>query len=197
MTDAYGDGVPVYDLRSHNINVSSFSDSSEGPDVVVLRDVDGNPLQLDDGNINVRAIQKLYSTDPADTPAAITQVVGYDLYVIDDITGDLGGYAFNIDGQLDANRTADPSALSETVSITINPVNDAPYVTGTLALNPGEEDTEYSLTVSDLTANITDVDGDFLNILNLNLVDNSQGSLSQNQDGSWTFSPLSDLNGTG
>ena len=93
----------------------------------------------------------------------MTQVVGYDLYVKDDMTGDLTGYAFNVDGQLDANRTADPSALNESISITINPVNDAPYVTGTLAaLESGEEDAEYIVTVADLTANITDVDGDSL-----------------------------------
>ena len=143
VTDAYGDGVPVYDLRSHNINLSSFRDSVKAPTLSFCAMLMETPLQLDDGNITVRAIQKVYSTDPADTPAAITQVVGYDLYVIDDITGDVTGYSFNIDGQLDANRTADPSALNETVSITINPVNDAPYVTGTLCgSQSGEEDTE-------------------------------------------------------
>ena len=66
MTDAYGEGAPVYDLRSHNINLWSFTDSDEGPDVVVLREVDGNPLQLNDGNSTIRAIQKVYSTDPDD-----------------------------------------------------------------------------------------------------------------------------------
>ena len=127
----------------------------------------------------------------------MTQIVGYDLYVKDDITGDLTGYSFNIDGQLDANRTADPSALNETISITINPVDDAPYVTGTLAaLDSGEEDAGYHIPAADLTSNITDVDGDSLNVLNLSLVDSSQGSFSQHQDGDWHFYPAADFNGT-
>ena len=114
VTDAYGDGAPVYDLRSNNINLWSFRDSSKAPTLLFCAMLMATRCSLTTATSPyvrsrrcIPPILKIWLT-------SMTQVVGYDLYVKDDMTGDLTGYAFNVDGQLDANRTADPSALNET-----------------------------------------------------------------------------------
>ncbi|MCA9169716.1 MAG: tandem-95 repeat protein, partial [Planctomycetales bacterium] len=72
-----------------------------------------------------------------------------------------------------------------TVNITINAVNDAPvanvdnYVT--------DEDTPFTLTLSELLVNDTDIDGDALTARLISLP--AHGTLSENIDGSLTYTP--------
>ena len=77
---------------------------------------------------------------------------------------------------------------SETVTITINPVNDYPVAIGEDLVT--DEDTPIS---GDLNDNISDVDGDNLSIT---LVGNSlpnpetEGTVVLNPDGTYTFTPV-------
>lgn len=77
-------------------------------------------------------------------------------------------------------------------SFTIAAVNDAPTGAPTAALAAAVEDTAYTLSATDLLAGFGDVDGDVPSVANL-LV--SHGMLSDNQDGTWTFTPDADSNG--
>ncbi len=92
-----------------------------------------------------------------------------------------GTYAFTFianDGEFDSNIG--------TVTITVDPVNDAPVATD-VALTT-EEDTPSGVDVS-----ATDVDGDALTFL---VVDQAaHGSVTVNQDGSVTYTPEADYNG--
>jgi VCBS repeat-containing protein len=78
-----------------------------------------------------------------------------------------------------------------TVSITVNPVNDAP-----LANNDEytiDEDTELTIDAAGILANDSDVDGDSLTAV---LVDGPQnGELTLNADGSFSYIPNADFNG--
>jgi hypothetical protein len=85
------------------------------------------------------------------------------------------------DGELDS-----PLA---TVNLTVRPVNDAPTIAPrTLTL---DEDTTL---VVDLLAGAADVDGDALTVAIT--VPPQHGSLQQNADGSWTYTPDANWNGT-
>jgi hypothetical protein len=73
-------------------------------------------------------------------------------------------------------------------------VNDAPALTGTQAtLVAGTEDTPYTLTEADLLAGFTDVDGDSLSVSDLTA---SNGTIRANEDGTYTFTPAANFNGS-
>ena len=73
-------------------------------------------------------------------------------------------------------------------------MNDAP-VAGSASVNlvNGAEDTAYVIQTSDLLQGFSDVDGDSLSIINLS-ADN--GSVVDNQDGTFTFTPDANYNST-
>jgi len=79
------------------------------------------------------------------------------------------------------------------VSLVVTPVNDAPTVQP-IALPAIDEDNNLTITTAQLLANAQDVDGDTLSIVGLQLTGGS-GVLSDNGDGTWTFTPTADWNG--
>ncbi len=79
-------------------------------------------------------------------------------------------------------------------SVFITPVNDLPIAPSSpISLASGTEDQSYTIQASDLLAGFSDVDGDSLSVINLS---SSSGFLQDNQDGTYTFSPNSNFNGT-
>ena len=78
-------------------------------------------------------------------------------------------------------------------TVDILPVNDAP-VAGDVNLGHVLEDESLIIRQSQLLANSFDVDGDVLDISSVT-VDPAIGSIADNPDGSWTFTPKADLNG--
>ena len=78
-----------------------------------------------------------------------------------------------------------------TLTVVINGTDDAPVLTGTQAtLAAGTEDTNYTINASDLLAGFSDVDGDTLSVSGLTA---DHGSLVNNGDGTWTFTPAGRL----
>jgi Ca2+-binding RTX toxin-like protein len=81
-----------------------------------------------------------------------------------------------------------------TQAITVTPVNDAPTLSGAqTALSNATEDASLTLTTADLLQGWTDADGDPLSIANLVA---SNGTLTDNGNGTWTFMPGANFNGT-
>lgn len=71
--------------------------------------------------------------------------------------------------------------------------NHAPTLTGTKAtLTAGSEDIAYTISQTDLLAGFTDVDGDTLSVSSLTA---SNGSLVNNNNGTWSFTPTANYNG--
>ncbi|MCF7988208.1 MAG: tandem-95 repeat protein [Methylovulum sp.] len=84
---------------------------------------------------------------------------------------------------------------TQTVNLTIAPVNDAPTATAT-TLAAGTEDNDYIIKSSDILANATDIDGtDTLTVSGLTLLDASNGIITNNNDGTFTFKPSTNYNG--
>jgi hypothetical protein len=82
-------------------------------------------------------------------------------------------------------------AASQSFSIT--PVKDAPTGTATASLVAGTEDTAYIISASDLLQGFSEVEGDKLSVANLTA---SNGSITANPDGSYTFTPDANFNGS-
>ena len=139
-----------------------------------------------------------------DLLANATDVEGDTLSVVD-VTADSGTLLDNGDGTWtftpDENFNGDVN-LSYNVSdgqdltpaegtIAVEAVNDAAVVTGEASFDVNEDGT-ITISEADLLANATDVDGDTLSIANLNVDD---GTLTDNGDGTWTFTPDENFNG--
>ncbi|WP_126464967.1 cadherin-like domain-containing protein, partial [Candidatus Terasakiella magnetica] len=71
------------------------------------------------------------------------------------------------------------------------PTNAAPEVSADASLSVNEDGT-ILITEAQLLANASDADGDTLSVLNLNA---NGGTLTDNNDGTWTFQPAADFNG--
>jgi Ca2+-binding RTX toxin-like protein len=92
-------------------------------------------------------------------------------------------------------KVSDGTAFSinaNTLSVDVTPVNDAPVVSVPGALPSGLEDTTYNITAAQLLANVSDPDGDALSVANLST---NHGTLVDNGDGNWTFTPDANYNG--
>jgi VCBS repeat-containing protein len=85
-------------------------------------------------------------------------------------------------------------SAEQVFSLDVIDVNRLLELTGTPSLlMSGTEDTLYTLSASDLLQGYTDADGDSLNIINLQA---DSGVLADNQNGTYTFTPDANFNGT-
>jgi len=77
--------------------------------------------------------------------------------------------------------------------VLVAPVQDAPVVgSPSFATN---EDTAITVTAADLLVGSTDVDGDILSVSGVALSNPAAGSLVDNLNGTWTFTPTANWNG--
>ncbi len=90
----------------------------------------------------------------------------------------------------DGDDEEDDETATATVRVTVNPVNDAP-----LAVDGADATDEDTAVTVDLLANDSDVDGDPLTVTAASVAA-GQGSLTDNGDGTVTFTPAPDFNGT-
>ncbi|MGJ0223641.1 cadherin-like domain-containing protein, partial [Streptococcus pyogenes] len=90
-------------------------------------------------------------------------------------------------GVTDGTETVAGSA-----SLEVTAVNDAP-TTAPVTLDDVTEDGELIITPADLLQNAGDVDLDALTITGLTA---SNGTITANADGTWTFRPAENFNGT-
>lgn len=89
-------------------------------------------------------------------------------------------------------QASDPWGASETVtvSITVNPINDAP-----IALDDTDNGTEDASVTVSVLANDSDVDGDTLVVSAVDAVSAQGGTIVDNLDGTVTYTPALDFNG--
>ncbi|CAH7137377.1 conserved hypothetical protein [Vibrio chagasii] len=81
------------------------------------------------------------------------------------------------------------------IVITIHGDNDRPYCSSEVILNAGTEDTRQTLTTAQLLANTVDVDKNDAGLLSIENLHADHGSILDNQDGTFTFTPTKDYNG--
>jgi VCBS repeat-containing protein len=85
-------------------------------------------------------------------------------------------------------------SVNHSATVDIDPVNDAP-VLSSVTLSSATEDTSYTINESTLldASVVSDVDGDNLSVSNITV---SHGSISNNENGTWTITPQANYNGT-
>ncbi|SJM95907.1 conserved hypothetical protein [Crenothrix polyspora] len=83
-------------------------------------------------------------------------------------------------------------SVAATQGFSVAAVNDAPTGTASAELVAGTEDTVYTINASDLLMGFSDVENDMLSVANLTA---TNGTLVNNNDGTWTFTPAANFNG--
>ncbi|WP_038004422.1 cadherin-like domain-containing protein [Synechococcus sp. WH 7805] len=163
----------------------------------------GTPASLPNGKEDIPYILKVSDLLQGYTDA------DSDMLSVTDLTTSVGYFTNNVDGTWTLTT---PQNFNGTVDLTyfvsdgngaytpayqsfsLTPVNDAPIVSGAVDLGSTPEDTSFLITSEQLLANASDPDGDSLSISNLKLIE-GQGSITDNGDGTWTFSPDANWNG--
>ncbi len=84
-------------------------------------------------------------------------------------------------------------AISATQNVLFSPTNDAPQGKATASLPGGLEDQTYILKQTDLLQGFTDLENDPLTVSQLTV---DSGTVVNNFDGSWTFTPEANYSGT-
>ncbi len=116
-----------------------------------------------------------------------------------------GGLTTNVGStidQLGANETLTDTITIQSkdgtthdIVITIHGDNDRPYCSSEVQLNSGKEDLAQTITGTELLANTIDVDSNDLGKLTVANLHADHGSILDNQDGTYTFTPTKDYNG--
>ncbi|MGR5194404.1 VCBS domain-containing protein, partial [Vibrio rotiferianus] len=84
---------------------------------------------------------------------------------------------------------------SHDIVITIHGSNDRPYCASEVQLTSGKEDSVQTISASDLLSNTVDVDANDVGKLTIANLHADHGSIRDNQDGTYTFTPTKDYNG--
>nr|WP_240701770.1 VCBS domain-containing protein [Vibrio gallaecicus] len=84
---------------------------------------------------------------------------------------------------------------AQDIVITIHGDNDRPYCSSEVQLNSGKEDLAQTITATELLANTIDVDTNDIGKLTITNLHADHGSILDNQDGTFTFTPTKDYNG--
>ncbi len=85
------------------------------------------------------------------------------------------------------------ASIGASQSYSLDPVNDAPTGTATAVLGAGTQNLPYVVLASDLLLGFSDVDGDLLSVSGLIA---SDGSVTDNGDGTFTITPSAGFYGT-
>jgi len=100
---------------------------------------------------------------------------------------------FNGDVSLSFDVSDGTTTTTASADLSVDAVNDAPVVSN-VELGTASEDGSITFSEADLLAGASDVDGDDLSVAGVS-VDPSQGSITDNGDGTYSFEPAADFNG--
>ena len=198
MQYVVSDGTVGYEVNNLvRVNITAVADTAviSGDDTAAV---------TEDSAATLTASGALSVTDPDAGEA------GFNAETVSGVYGNLtidadGNWNYSADNaQTSIQSLDDGDSISDTltvqsidgtthsITITINGTDDAPVV-GNIDLGSTDEDTDKVITEAQLLANASDIDGDELSITELSLDNPAHGTLVDNGDSTWTFSPASDL----
>lgn len=155
----------------------------------------------------VGAEDTLYTVNAADLLAGFNDVDVADTLNVTNLTASDGSIADNGNGTYTISPTANfnggvilnydvvdgnGGSIAATQGYILAAVNDAPTGAPTALLAAGTEDIPYTINAADLLAGFSDIDGDTLGVSNLMT---SNGSVTNNSNGTFTITPTKDYNG--
>ncbi|MBO6949191.1 MAG: tandem-95 repeat protein, partial [Rhodospirillales bacterium] len=159
-------------------NDDAFSGTEDNPIVFTTQDLLLNDTDPDGDTLNVISIEQ------PDDGVIVDNGDGTFSFIPDD----------NWSGETNFNYTitdGNGETSTATVTIDIDGINDPPVAVDDYFT--GQEDTPITISAADILGNDTDIDGDTLTITSFEQPDN--GTIVDNGDGTFTFTPDADWNG--
>ncbi|MDV7340568.1 cadherin-like domain-containing protein [Terasakiella sp. A23] len=188
LTYTVSDGFDTVEAKA-NIEVAAVNDAAEVSG-------DTNFTMDEDGTITLTPEQLLANASDVEGDDLTVSNVAANGGTITENENGTWTYepAADFNGSIDL--TYDISDGTATTSaggtITVDAVNDTLEVSGSTSFNMNEDGT-LTITEEQLLANTTDVDGDDLSVSGLTA---NGGTLTDNNDGTWTFEPTEEFSGT-
>jgi Ca2+-binding RTX toxin-like protein len=191
LTYGVSDGTDTLAGQTQTFSVTPVNDAPTGSPTATLSNT------AEDTAITITA---------ADLLAGFSDVEGDTLSVVN-LTADNGVLVDNNDGTYTFTPTANfngavtltygvsdgtDTLAGQTRSFSVTPVNDAPTGSPTATLSNTAEDTSITITAANLLAGFSDVEGDTLSVVGLTA---TNGSVFNNGNGTYTFTPTADFNG--
>jgi hypothetical protein len=101
-------------------------------------------------------------------------------------------FSYTITDSGTTDGVADPKAVAGTASLTVTTVNDAPTTAPVSLGSVAEDSASVTITAAQLLANAGDIENDGLTVTGVTA---SAGTLVDNGNGTWTWTPAADFNG--
>ena len=205
VTDYVGNDVPI----SFTVSDGSLTDTETA--LVDVLAVNAAPVITSSATVNVdengTAVTIVTATDGDNDTLSYSITNGADsaLFSIDSTTGALSFLAApdyetpadsDLDGIYEVEVTVDDGnggSASQLVSVTVDNVNEAPVATN-IDLGSMDENGSLLITAAQLLAGVTDEDGDTPFVTSVT-VDPAYGTITNNGDDTWTFTPVTDYVG--
>ena len=193
-----GDLDITFDVSDGTDTVSANIDLTVNPINDVPYALDKSFTMNEDGTITITDAQLLAGAGDVEGPVNVVDVsyTGSDGVFVNN--GD-GTYTFspneNFNGDVDLSYTVEDNEgarVSADIDINVAPVNDAPIAGNTSYTM--DEDSVITLSAEQLLANASDVEGDVT--LHFVAYNGPDGVLSDNGDGTFSFAPNENFNGT-
>ncbi|MGI9276176.1 MAG: VCBS domain-containing protein, partial [Endozoicomonas sp.] len=105
------------------------------------------------------------------------------------------GFTLTVTASTTESGNSDSASVSRTLAVNLTPADDAPTA-GDVDLGITVEENDFIISEAALLATASDIDTDPLSVTSAILDNAAHGILTDNLDGTWTFSPATDFNGT-
>ena len=184
------DGAELSDVATVTINVCPVNDAPAAADDSFSTDEDTTlniaapGVLVNDSDVDGDPISAILVSGPANGTLTLNADGSFDYTPNADFNG-ADSFVYKVsDGSTESGEA--------TVSITVNPVNDAPSATDDAYST--DEDTALTIDAPGVLGNDTDPEGD---PLSATIVDSpTNGTVTMNSDGSFTYTPNADFSGT-
>lgn len=210
LLDGLYDFTPAQDYNGPAVISYDLSDgttTTPGTFTIFLGAINDAPV-ADDVDLGTIDEDTGITFSAEDLLAGSSDVDGDDLTITDVSVDSALGFVDSLDGvyvfrpapdyngPVEISFTVSDGNLSTTATATlgVDAVNDAPTLPGEPLGVIGEEDTSVTILASDLLVGASDVDSETLSVTNVS-VDTALGTVTDNEDGSYTFTPALNVNG--
>jgi Ca2+-binding RTX toxin-like protein len=190
LTYDVSDGTTFVANQTRSFNVVAVNDAPTGSPTSTLGTSEDTPF-----TINASELLAGFSDVDADILSVVNLVANNGTLIYNEN----GSYGFTPDADFNGEvvltyevSDGTETLIEQTLSLNVTAVNDIPTGSPTGILADGTEDSAYTITASDLLAGFSDVDGNTLAVANLAA---SNGTVIDNSDGTYTFSPNANFNG--
>ncbi|HCT63651.1 MAG TPA: hypothetical protein DIC19_06080 [Erysipelotrichaceae bacterium] len=180
------DGTAYSNIAIVNINITAVNDKPvANPQTLSTAEDTALPIVLTGSDVETALVDLVYTVVNAPTHGSLSGTGSSITYTPSSNYNGSDSFTFTVS---DGSLTSDPA----TVAITVNPINDTPVAV--LDSYSTNEDTLLTVPTPGIKGNDIDVDNDPLTVSVVTNVVN--GSLNLNNDGSFTYLPSVNFNGS-